>query len=197
MLTGLAGGGGSTITGRGNAMQPGRPTARISTSRAICSFLTASARRKSVRFCATTPTRSSKLRSAGSVAGEDRRAAHRLRRPHLQRDVPPSGLASAARRAVAPDVRRGRPTCISSSSTPRLHSRAMSGNGIRDYAHLGARRWHAASPRYEYRRVPGRGDGDQRRADADSEKPQAGCAQGWPRPGDNVLSVMDTRQARR
>src|SRR5258708_14626795 len=35
------------------------------------------------------------------------------------------------------------------------------------------RRWHAASPRHEYRRIPGRGHADQWRADADSEKPQA------------------------
>src|SRR6516164_5078089 len=42
------------------------------------------------------------------MAGEDRRAAHRLRGPHFQRDIPPAGLASAARRAVAPAVRRGR-----------------------------------------------------------------------------------------
>ena len=48
--------------------------------------------------------------------------------------------------------------------------------------------------RHEYRRVPGRGHADQRRADADSEKPQARCAQGRPRPGDNVLSAMDARQ---
>src|SRR6266705_1281279 len=41
------------------------------------------------------------------MARENRRAAHRLRRAHLQRDLPLAGLPSAAGRAAAANVRRG------------------------------------------------------------------------------------------
>ena len=48
--------------------------------------------------------------------------------------------------------------------------------------------------RHEHRRVPRRGDADQRPADAGAEEPQAGRAQGRPRHADHLLSAVDARQ---
>src|SRR5580700_2310019 len=54
------------------------------------------------RRCGSDP----ETRSPGSVAREDRRAAHRICGAHLQRDVPPARQSSAGGRAAAPIVRR-------------------------------------------------------------------------------------------
>ena len=80
----------------------------------------------------------------GGLAREDRRAAHRLCRAHLQRGVPPAGQPSAADRPGRAGVRRTAlhaPVQDQREGGVRGRCLAMA-PGLR---HLGARRRHAAS----------------------------------------------------
>ena len=114
-------------------------------------------------------------RPAGGLAREDRRAAHRVRRAHLQRGVPHPGAASAPARAAPAVFRRGglRPPVQAQRQGGIRGRRLAMAPGLR---HLGARRRHAGGARDEHRGVPRRGDADQRPAAAHSRQPRAGRA---------------------
>ncbi len=132
-------------------------------------------------------------RPPGGLAREDRRAAHRVRRAHLQRAVPAAGQPSAAGRAAEAVFRRGRlRPPVQAQRQGRVRGRGLAvAPGLR---HLGARRRHAGGPRHEHRGVPRRGDADQRPAAAGARQPQAGRAGGRPRQAHHVLSALDARQ---
>ena len=97
------------------------------------------------------------------VAREERRAAHRLCRPSLQRGVRPARRPSAHDRSGGADLRReGLHAPVQDQRQIGLHRRRLAvAPGLR---HLEARRRHAAAARHEHRDLPRRGDADQRPA---------------------------------
>ena len=113
-----------------------------------------------------------RLDRAGSLAREDRRAAHRLRGAQVQRGVPAARASPAPGRAAGAVVRREplRPPVQAQRQGGVRGRRVAMASGLR---HLGARRRHAGAARDEHRGVPRRGVSVQRRADAGAAQPQA------------------------
>ena len=136
-------------------------------------------------------------RPPGGLAREDRRAAHRLRRAHLQRGVPPAGAAIRGWSGRCSSISARTSTSTSSSSTPRPRSRATSGNGTRTTA-PGRATTACRKPRamniavFLDEVMPINGA-----AAAHSRQPQAGRVRGRPRQAHHVLSAVDARQGHR
>ena len=136
-------------------------------------------------------------RPPGGLAREDRRAAHRLRRAHLQRGVPPAGAAirgwsSRCKQYFGEDVY---------VHQFKLNAKAAFEGDVwqwhQDYGTWARDDGMPQAARHEHRGVPRRGDADQRPAAAHSRQPQAGRVRGRPRQADHVLSAVDARQGHR
>ena len=132
-------------------------------------------------------------RPPGGLAREVGRAAHRVRRPHLQRGVrhpwPPSAPDRAARAVLR---RAGLHASVQDQRQGAVRRRGVAmAPGLR---HLAARRRHARAARHEHLGVPGRGDAGQRPADVHPQEPQARHAGSRPRQGHHQLSAVDAGQ---
>ncbi|CAA9260692.1 MAG: putative L-proline 4-hydroxylase, partial [uncultured Acetobacteraceae bacterium] len=124
------------------------------------------------------------------LARKVRRAAHRLRRAPLQRGVSPARRAPADDPADRADLRRtALHAPVQDQREGRLHRRGLAvAPGLR---HLAARRRDARAAGHEHRRLPGRGDGRQRAADADPSQPEPGQPASGARHLHHLLPALD------